>query len=267
MNKTVKQPFAKRSLGQNFLVDTNYQRKIISAVQSAYRGETVVEIGPGRGALTEHLRSFASHLVLIEKDKTFAADLAEKNRNDQRVSVVAADFLDWDLAGLGSEPALVVANLPYNVSTQILIKLLQNMRHFTRLFLMFQKEVALRCVAQSNSKDFGILSVWCQTFASPKRLFDVPPNAFRPRPNVTSSIVEFAPSEIIFSATEKSFIDFVKRIFSQRRKKVATLLKPEHGFLVGDPVLAELLERRAEALSLSEMRQLFAAILKFPVSH
>lgn len=253
--------FAKRSLGQNFLVDPNYQRKIVEAARTEGRDRTVVEIGPGRGALTRHLREFARRLVLVEKDRALAERLSSEF-GSTGVEIVNADFLEWDLEALPDDgEAVVVANLPYNVSTQILLKLLKNMRKFSTLVLMFQKEVAARCAARPGSKDFGILSVWCHLLSCPRKLFDVPPNAFRPRPNVVSSVVIFAPSETRYDDGQERFMDFVKLIFSQRRKKIGGLIKSKLGRAAESfpAELRVLLDSRAEALTLVQMRALFDA--------
>lgn len=252
-------PFAKRSLGQNFLVDPNFQRKIVEAARADDAGGTVIEIGPGRGALTRHLREFAKRLVLIEKDRALAENLTTEFPGAE---VVNADFMDWDLNALpNGGGAIVVANLPYNVSTQILLKLLKNMRKFSSLVLMFQKEVALRCASAPGSRDFGILSAWCRLLSEPKKLFDVPPNAFRPRPNVVSSVVKFTPSGTPYDADQEKFMDFVKLIFSQRRKKIGGLIKSKLGRAAESfpEELRPLLDKRAEALTIVEMQRLFAA--------
>ena len=145
--------FAKRSLGQNFLVDPNFQRKIVEAVRVHYDGQTVLEIGPGQGALTHHLKTFAHKLLLVEKDRTLAKSLAD-DFACSNTEVVNADFLEWDLSALPEAGnTTVIANLPYNVSTQILIRLLQQMQQFSALILMFQKEVAERCVAKPQSRN------------------------------------------------------------------------------------------------------------------
>lgn len=257
----------KRSLGQNFLVDPNFQRKIVDAAKVGYAGQTVMEIGPGRGAITKHLREFAGDLVLVEKDRDLAAQLTA---TFTEARVFSGDFMEWNLDELpDGGGTIVVANLPYNVSTQILIKLLKNMRKFAALILMFQKEVASRCVSVPGSKEFGILSVWCRLLAEPKKLFDVPPNAFRPRPNIVSSVVKFTPSATLYDAEQEAFMDFVKLIFSQRRKKIGGLIKSKLGCSADafSPELRVLLDKRAEALTLDEMKSLCAACVGIGTAH
>ena len=259
----MKSHHAKKSLGQNFLVDANYQRKIRDAVRAVYDGETVIEIGPGQGALTGHLVEFTRRLVLVEKDYRLGEALQERFAGNDKVEVVVGDFLKWDLAGLESGRNIVVANLPYNVSTQILIRLLKNFSKFTHLFLMFQKEVALRCVSRHGSKDFGILSVWCQLLGRPEKICDVPPTAFRPQPKITSTVLKFTPSATPYDDEQEKFMTFVKRIFSQRRKKIGGLLKGEKhlaAIKASGGRLAELLDLRAEALTIAEMKLLFESL-------
>lgn len=252
----------KRSLGQNFLIDPNYQRKISEAARLVYEGQTVVEIGPGRGALTQHLSRWAKNLIVIEKDTELAANLRDAFLDQPHVSVYAGDFLEFPVATLPQERMLVVSNLPYNVSTQILIRLFENRERFAHLFLMFQREVARRCVETPGSKEFGILSVWCQSQAHVKKLFDVPPTAFRPRPDIVSTVLQFDLFSGAFTIGDRAFIDFVKLIFSQRRKKISNLLKKKYDLkkLESRPDLLPVLAQRAEELDLALMKVMFQAL-------
>lgn len=254
----------KRSLGQNFLIDPNYQRKITQAVQSQYKGETLVEIGPGRGALTKHLVTFAPKLVLIEKDNELACFLKNEFSDQKSLTVICKDFLKLDFSVFSDPPYHVVANLPYNVSTQILIRHLEHRELFKSLILMFQKEVATRCVAKPGTKDFGILSVWCQENAFVRKLFDVPPTAFRPRPKITSTVLQFDLKPGAQTEQDKEFTQFVKLIFSQRRKKISSLLKKKYdlGKMNSASELPLLVDKRAEQLTIEEMKLIFKS-LKF----
>lgn len=244
---------AKKSLGQNFLTDPNYQKKIAQALAHQYQGQPIVEIGPGQGAITQHLLEFADKLVLIEKDHQLAEQLQEKFSDESRVSVFQGDFLKTSLSDLPlDDPALVVGNLPYNVSSQILIQLFQNQHLFESLFLMFQKEVAQRCLASFGSKNYGSLSIWSQVFAKPQKLFHLPPTAFRPQPKVTSTFVRFDLIQVDVER-EIEFVQFCKVLFSQRRKKIGSVLRNHNMIHQGLPYL----EKRAEQLSLKEFRELF----------
>jgi len=249
---------AKKSLGQNFLVDPNYQRKILRAVQSS-ESDTIVEIGPGRGAITQHLLTLNKKLVLIEKDTELARNLEEQYA-EQNVKVVCGDFLDINLDEILNERAAVVGNLPYNVSTQIFIKLLSQSQYFDDLFLMFQKEVAQRCVSPKGGKTYGVLSLWTKIFSDAEKLFDLPPTAFKPQPKVTSSFVKFKLNGANY-AENRELIKFIKLLFSSRRKKIATSLKKRYRDC-DLSVHAELVDKRPEQLTLEEFRKLYGDIKK-----
>ena len=172
----------KKSLGQNFLIDQNYKRKILGAVL-AKTGSTILEIGGGKGILTEGLALSASHLWVVEKDHRLAELLREKFCGNAKVEVVCEDFLEMEAP---PPSPIVVSNLPYNIASQIFIKLIENRKNFSELFLMFQKEMALRFVAKPRTKDYGLLTLWAQIYTDCRILFHLPPTAFSPRPKVSS---------------------------------------------------------------------------------
>lgn len=260
----MKKLFPKKSLGQNFLTDLNYQRKIIEAVRDDYCGQPILEIGPGQGALTRHLCEFAKSLTLVEKDGALAKELNEKFAGENHVTVIHDDFLDFDLLSLrvpgsGALPSeksgqkiSVVANLPYNVASQILIKIFIHSHLFDCLYLMFQKEVGNRCVAKPKTREYGIFTIWAQIFSNVEKLFDIPPTAFRPQPKITSSFLKFELKEADYNK-EKNFIGFIRRLFNQRRKKISTTLKQN----IDKKYFPQFADRRAEELSLPELRELF----------
>lgn len=256
----------KKSLGQNFLADPHYRTKIINEVKCAlaemfpdHCQRSVLEIGPGQGALTQDILPLTNNLILVEKDRDLAKTLNEKYGQ----SVVhEADFLEWPLSEYIKQKTLVVANLPYNVASQILFKLFEYPRLFPRLILMFQKEVALRCVAAPNTSDYSLMSVWCQVFADVKILFHLPPNAFRPAPKIYSSVVEFRLRDIN-PANEMSFIYFVKKLFMQRRKQLGNVLRGMGWKEENMPVeVRALLTDRAETLAIPALRKLFTEFAK-----
>jgi 16S rRNA (adenine1518-N6/adenine1519-N6)-dimethyltransferase len=252
---------AKRSLGQNFLVDGNYQNKIIDVVKNKYNSETILEIGPGHGALTQHLVSFAKKLILVEKDFVLAKNLQEKFADHDHVSVVQADFLKWELPPINE--IIVVANLPYNVASQILIQIFKHSAHYKALYIMLQKEMALRAIAHPGTKDFSVFSIWCQLFSQPQKLFHLPPTAFSPKPKVTSTFLELCISPCDYNE-QKDFIFFIKKLFNQRRKKISTTLKSS-GILSQNlsDAIREKMDKRAEALSISELKELFGDLKDF----
>jgi 16S rRNA (adenine1518-N6/adenine1519-N6)-dimethyltransferase len=256
--------FAKRSLGQNFLSDPNYRRKIAAAaLKNVGEGDTILEIGPGRGALTDFLVASKHPVILVEKDDALALSLSQRYAGRPNLEIINTDFLEVDVANLSQKSLVVLGNLPYNVSTQILIQLLQGFRHAKALILMFQKEVSQRCVARPGCKDFGSLAIWCSLFSQAKILFDVPPSAFVPRPKITSSVVEFVPSGLLYDEGQQRFIDFARKLFTHRRKKISNNIKSLMRLGTNfDDEAKKLLDRRAESLTLEEMRKLYSYFIR-----
>lgn len=251
----------KKSLGQNFLVDQNYKNKIIQAVKSIYQDQVILEIGPGRGALTKELLAFSSQMIVVEKDKELAKHLQTQFQGSTSLTIYCDDFLEFDLTQLPDKNIIVVSNLPYNVASQILIRLFENKNRFTHFFLMFQKEVAKRCVAVSNTQDYSMLSIWSWLFSQPKILFDLPPSVFVPQPKITSSFVEFVLNNEAFIKYEK-FLPFVRTLFTYRRKKIGTILKKQNLILPQNlsDELQSLIDQRAESLSIQQLHILFIAM-------
>jgi len=224
----------KRSLGQNFLVDPNLQRKIVAAL-GATPDDEVLEIGPGRGALTGHLVGSVRRLVLIELDDALAASLAERHRDRDDVIVVHGDVLDVPREAhlLEPEAALVVGNIPYNITTPIVFRLLERPRP-RDILLMVQDEVAERIVAPAGSKAYGALSVGVQSVAAAKRLFKVGRAAFRTVPNVDSAVVRITPTrpERLDRTGEDGLRSLVRAVFQWRRKQIGGTLRdhPDLGY-------------------------------------
>lgn len=220
---------AKRSLGQNFLVDTSVVARIISAA-GVQPGETVVEIGPGRGALTSRLRELSGRLVCIEKDDGMAETWRREFDFAPALALVHGDALvlrPSDLPFPG--PYCVVANLPYNAAGRIALHLLEDWGGCVRVAtLMFQREVAERIVAAPGTPSFGVLSVLVQSFAEAWLLFGVPPGAFRPVPKVQSAVVRLVPrSEPLWRQAGLDWEHFRRVVhagFVARRKLVANSL-------------------------------------------
>ena len=183
----------KRSLGQNFLVDPNIQRKIVAALGAGVDDE-VLEIGPGRGALTRHLAAEVGRLVLIELDDALAAARAEEFAARRDVTVVHGDVLEIDLSAHVTDPGelLVIGNIPYNITTPIIFRLLRRPRPVD-IVLMVQDDVADRIVAPVGSKTYGALSIGVRSVARVEKLFKVGRNAFRPVPGVDSAMVRITP--------------------------------------------------------------------------
>lgn len=222
---------AKRSLGQNFLLDFNLTRRIARAA-GPLEGVTVVEIGPGPGGLTRALLlEGASRIIAIEKDvRALPALTAIAAHYPERLDVVSADAKDIDYAGLDlTQPARIVANLPYSVATPLLIGWLKTEPWppwFDRLVLMFQREVALRIVAKPGDKDYGRLAVLCQWRARPRILLTLPAAAFTPRPKVDSCLVELVPTQSPEPPCAVAMLEKVTAAaFGQRRKMLRSSLR------------------------------------------
>ena len=254
--KSHDQPFAKRSLGQNFLVDGSVIANIIAAF-NADDDDAVVEIGPGRGALTEHLVGTAGSVAVIEFDNNLAAQLRERFRDAANFEIVERDVLEVDFHELVSgRPLRLIANLPYNISTAVLQKLFDQRDVFSDCVLMFQREVADRITAAPGSTDRGYLTVLTEAYFKVTHLFDVPPDAFLPPPKVWSSVIRLVPSQTVVSRPHE-FRALVAAAFAQKRKTIANNLK------TFSPVYAAALEkaeidprRRAETLTLDEWLRL-----------
>jgi 16S rRNA (adenine1518-N6/adenine1519-N6)-dimethyltransferase len=219
-------PPIRRSLGQHFLRDRTALSRIAAALE-ATGTETIVEIGAGRGALTEHLLPRAGRLVAIEYDRALAARLREQYAHEPRVSVVEADVLAAPLAGVaGTDEFLLVGNVPYYITTPILFHALQRPRPRRAVYLV-QAEVADRLVAAPGSRSYGALSVNVQAAATVTRLFRVPAGAFHPPPRVESAVVrvEPRPDPLLSPDEEERFRVFVQGAFGFRRKQMRRVVR------------------------------------------
>lgn len=261
--------FAKRSLGQNFLVDRNYVQKIIRSLDLKDT-DTVIEIGPGRGAITEHLVGSGAHVIAIELDREFVPMLRERFSANDNFSITEADAAKVNFEELTSEipnsefrdphSIKLVANLPYYISTAILQHLGTQREVFSSLVLMFQREVVDRILAAPGSSERGYLSVIVGSAFDVTRLFDVPPNAFRPVPKVTSSVARLTPKPA-GAADGAAFRQLLSAAFAQKRKTLYNNLKRSY------PTISEILERsgidgkrRAESLTLEEWLRLYGGL-------
>src|SRR5829696_6558585 len=219
-------PRAKKRLGQNFLVDESYARRIVGAL-SPRAGETVVEIGPGRGALTSLLLGTGARVVAVEFDRELAAVLRERFVGREDFKLIEADALDLDFCA-AVEPASsarVVANLPYNISTAILQRLAEQRRCVTEMVLMLQREVVERIAAPPGTHERGYLTVLVEAFCDTEALFDVPPDAFRPVPKVWSTVARLRVREGAAVADERLFLRLVSAGFAQKRKTILNNLR------------------------------------------
>jgi 16S rRNA (adenine1518-N6/adenine1519-N6)-dimethyltransferase len=254
---------ARKRFGQHFLLDLNLTRRIARAAAPLDEG-TTIEIGPGPGGLTRALLlEGATRVVAIEVDPRALGVLAElEAASDNRLQVIEADALRIDPASLGPAPRRIVANLPYNISTALLVRWLQSVDELADMVLMFQKEVVDRLVALPRTKDYGRLSVLAQHVCEVKKLFDVAPSAFVPPPKVVSSVAQLTPRPAGHRLTDLKPLEKVTAAaFGQRRK----MLRGSLSGLFPDPVTT--LERlglsptaRAEELSVADFVRLAGAL-------
>ncbi len=230
-------PPPRKRFGQHFLRDANILRRIVTAAEVTDR-DLIVEIGPGRGALTEQLLERAAGVVAFELDRDLAGWLAERF-SGAPLHLYTGDVLKANLEAciaqaradcglLPNAPVKVVSNLPYNVSTPILEKLLVIRRTLTNIVVMLQREVAQRLAAAPGGKDYGHLSVLVQAHCEVQRLFDVPPGAFQPPPRVVSRVIRLLPraQSLVPDTLETDFQRVVSVAFGQRRKMLGSALKP-----------------------------------------
>jgi 16S rRNA (adenine1518-N6/adenine1519-N6)-dimethyltransferase len=253
-------PFAKRSLGQNFLTDPNYIQKIIEAVEPK-SGDLIVEIGPGRGALTEHLVESGATVIAIELDHELSRSLADHFGNNEKVKVLERDVLEVEFSQLTERNGLkLVANLPYYISTAIVQRLARQRTFFSELFLMLQWEVVDRITAEPGNSERGYLTILVEASFDIERLFEVPPSAFRPVPKVQSAVVRLAPKgRNDFDNDE--FRAVVSTAFVQKRKTILNNLKGRYPNANAALDVAGIdASRRAETLSLDEWSELYRSL-------
>jgi len=253
---------AKKSLGQNFLRDPHYLKKIADAACIG-PGDQVLEIGPGFGHLTRVLAERAGTVLALEIDERLLPHLQREFGASPNVEIVHADALDYPYESLPGKWK-VVANLPYYISTPIIQKLIVHRDRFQSLTIMLQKEVAERIAAPPGGKEYGFLSVLVQLYALPRILFNVPPGAFTPRPEVDSSVMTLLMRDCpaVSVEDENFFMVVVKAAFSQRRKTLRNSLKQLGAGkekMESVPGMTGVdLGRRAETLSLEEFSRLAA---------
>jgi len=261
---------AKKSLGQNFLEDERVVERIVGAL-GPRNDETIIEIGPGRGALTSRLLERAGRLVAIELDRYLVSLLRERFGTNENFQIIEGDALNADLCALVGPGvrARVVANLPYYISTAILQRLIEQRECISEMILMLQREVVERITAPPSSSERGYLSVMVEAYASAETLFDVSPGSFRPVPKVWSTVVRLSmrPRMAVEIEDEALFRQLVSASFAQRRKTIlnnmraapdALRLRVEEAGGAGPVLEAARVAplRRAETLTLEEWARL-----------
>ena len=220
-----------KSWGQNFIFDLNLTRKIARAANLS-SNETIFEIGPGPGALTRALFiEGAGKIIAIERDKRAITALSELvDICNGKLELISDDALKVPINKMGVLPRRIVANLPYNIATQLLLNWLQTPNAFKAITIMVQKEVAMRICAKPGSSNYGRLSIITQWLTRPKMLFDIPASAFHPEPKVTSTLLEIIPrSQPLFPAKRQILEKITAQAFGQRRKMLRGSLKKVGG--------------------------------------
>lgn len=262
---------SKSKLGQNFLQDHQAIQRIVAALGDI-GSRTVIEIGPGKGAITEALAHRAKHLIAIELDRELAWNIQERflpEKGFPSVNVVRKDVLEFDFsaaAQTAGQPLLIVGNLPYYITSPILLRLAASAVAIERAVLMVQREVAERVTADPGSRDYGLLSATLQLYGPAENLFTLPPSAFVPPPEVHSTVFRwsFAPRFETLGVEEAPFITFLKQCFAQKRKTLSNNLRAA-GFT--PDAIAEAyqasgtpLQIRAEALPIEQFASLWRSL-------
>lgn len=258
-----------KKFGQNFLIDTHVLDKIISAAHIT-KEDMVLEIGPGIGTMTQYLAEAAGKVIAVEIDKNLIPILSDTLSEYQNVRIINEDVLKLDLRKLadeenGGKAIKVVANLPYYITTPIIMGLFENHVPVESITVMVQKEVADRMQTGPGSKDYGALSLAVQYYAEPYIVANVPPNCFMPRPKVGSAVIRLTrhkepPVEV---KDEKLMFDIIRASFNQRRKTLANGLNNSDKITCSKEIITEAIEKlgkgpsvRGEALSLQEFASL-----------
>lgn len=258
-----------KKFGQNFLIDTHVLEKIISAAEIT-KDDCVVEIGPGIGTMTQYLAEAAGHVVAVEIDKNLIPILADTLSSYDNVEVINEDILKVDINRLvqeknGGRPIKVVANLPYYITTPIIMGLFESHVPMDSITIMVQKEVADRMQEGPGTKDYGALSLAVQYYAKPEIVANVPPNCFIPRPNVGSAVIRLTRYQEppVKAENEKLMFALIRASFNQRRKTLVNGLGNASNVNVSKDAVREALEQmglpetiRGEALTLEQFAQL-----------
>lgn len=275
---SARRPQIKPKLGQHFLASDDWALRIVDALGDVSQS-TVLEIGPGRGILTSHLARRARRLIAVELDRVLAAQLRLKFGMARNVEIIEGDVLSVDFdslfgpkPGLGRpgmelkpQPVKVVGNLPFYITSEILLRLFDFAKYFDSLVIMVQREVADRIAAEPGGRDYGVLSATAQLYARVENMFTVPPGAFVPPPKVYSSVLRLTiePQQERLGVAGDGFIDFLRLSFGQKRKTLWNNLKEKYTVPELKRALADAKVKptvRAETLSLDESAAVYRAL-------
>ena len=232
---------AKKSLGQNFLIDQNIIQKIVSLAE--INNKEILEVGPGTGNLTsEIIKRNPKKIYLVEKDSNLSQLLNDKF--DKKITLFNDDILNFDEQSLSKNQIIVFGNLPYNISTEILCKWIINLKSefcwFNQLILMFQKEVADRIISDFNTKNYGRLAILTNWRLKVKKVFDIGPQCFSPKPKIDSSVLYFEPKSNFIKIRDPKNIEKISRVFFSNRRKM--LKKPYNQLFNGNQKILDKLK-------------------------
>jgi len=275
---STRRPQTKPKLGQHFLVSEDFAGRVVDALGDVSQS-TVLEIGPGRGILTSLLARRARRLIGVELDRVLAAQLRLKFGMARNVEIIEADILAIDFdslfgpkpglsrpgINLKPEPMRVVGNLPYYITSDILLRLFEFSKYFDSIVIMVQREVADRIAARPGGRDYGMLSATAQLYGRVEKLFTLPPGAFVPPPKVHSAVLRLTidPQQEKLGVAGDGFIDFLRLSFGQKRKTLWNNLKAKYAGAELKRALAEAKVKataRAETLSLEESAAVYRAL-------
>ncbi len=246
---------AKKHLGQHFLTDKNIAAKIVDSLRPGDKYRQVLEVGPGMGILSDLLLQKSEYEVFLIDIDTESYQYLQKKYPVLGERLINADFLEMDFASIFSGPMGIIGNFPYNISSQILFKVLDNRQQVLEVVGMFQKEVAERCTTKPGSKEYGILSVFLQAYYKVEYLFTVKAGVFNPPPKVLSAVIRLTRNETLqLNCDEKLFWQLVKAGFNQRRKTLRNALS---SLINKEKMTGEkMLDLRAERLSVDDFVRL-----------
>ncbi|WP_342646778.1 16S rRNA (adenine(1518)-N(6)/adenine(1519)-N(6))-dimethyltransferase RsmA [Mucilaginibacter sp. CSA2-8R] len=242
---------AKKHLGQHFLTDKNIAAKIVDSLRPANRYTQVLEVGPGMGILSDFLLQKTDYQTYLIDIDTESYLFLQKKYPQLAERLINADFLEMDFGNVFSGPFAIIGNFPYNISSQILFKVLDSRQQVVEVVGMFQKEVAERCTAKAGSKEYGILSVFLQAYYKVEYLFTVRAGVFNPPPKVLSAVIRLTRNEVQqLACDEKLFWQVVKAGFNQRRKTLRNALSA----LINKEAMTDepMLDLRAERLTVND---------------
>ena len=242
-----------KKLGQNFLIN-EYTINTILEILDIKQEDSILEVGPGHGALTKNIVKKTKNYIGVEKDKNLSNLLKEKYKNN--IDIRNEDILKIDLKEIFLNNYRVVGNIPYNISTKLLMKCIENKNSISKIHFMMQKEFVDRVISCHGKKSYGRLSVLIQIFFKVEKYIDINPSDFYPKPKIYSSFMSLTPLKNILLEEEeiKYFLSFVKEIFNTRRKKIKNCLN------IDCEVLYDNIDKRAEELSIVEMIKLYRDI-------